>query len=340
MLATLLERHSFALHGVCAAEPADHPDAFRAWLDAGRHGEMQYLAEHADLRLDVRAFLPDARSVIVVADSYGGTDPGDAPPRPGRVARYAWGRDYHKTLKRRLHRVSDALRDAHPEHTFRATVDTAPIMEREHASRAGLGFTGKHTLLIHPRHGSFLLLGAIVTTLALEPTPRPRLSRPQCGHCTRCIGACPTDAIDPAGHALDATRCISYLTLEHRSAIDPDLHAGMGDWIAGCDICQDVCPFNAAGQRHPLPVLLDHRPRGHAPALDLRDVLGWDENDRFNAVSGTPLMRIKLWMWKRNALIAAGNAGLPGDLREAAEACLDDPHPVVRETARVVLDRA
>ena len=357
-----MEVHGFCLHGIAAAEPAERAGYVRAWLAAGQHGEMRYLAEHAELRLDVGAMMPGVRSVLVVADAYGGTSPPPGEPRRpaapledapsgeggsraagprGRTARYAWGRDYHRETRQRLHRLSDALREAHPGHDFRATVDTAPVMEREHAQRAGVGFVGKHTLIIHPRHGSFLLLGCILTTAELAATPRPQVSRNQCGNCTRCIDACPTSAIAPEGFQLDATRCISYLTLEHRSAIDPALHTGMGDWIAGCDVCQNVCPFNTIGSRNPLPVPLGFRPRAHSAGLDLIDVLRWDENDRFNHVSGTSLMRIKLWMWKRNALIAAGNAlaeqADPG-LTRAIEARRDDPHPVVRETAAVVLD--
>ena len=366
--------HGFALHGICAAAPAERPDYVRAWIRAGQHGGMGYLEERLELHLDVAGVLPNVRSILCVADAYGNTTPttptpttptptapapapappgetasavrpppGNAPPTPtGRVARYAWGRDYHRSLKGRLHRLADGLRAAHPDADFRCTVDTAPVMEREHAQRGGLGFIGKHTLLIHPRHGSFLLLGCVLSTLPPDAWggATPPLTLGDCGTCTRYIDACPTDAIDPEGYRLDATRCISYLTLEHRDAIAPELHAGMGDWLGGCDICQDVCPYNAAGTRRPLPVPLDYRPRAHAAGLDLADVLSWDENDRFNALSGTPLMRIKLWMWKRNALIAAGNAGGRDDptLRPLMEAMREHEHPAVRVTADAVLD--
>ena len=360
-LHALAADYGFALHGVCAAAPAERPGYVRAWIRAGQHGGMGYLEERLELHLDVAGVLPDVRSVLCVADAYGHTTP-PAPPPPGatasairpqadntpspsptgRVARYAWGRDYHRSLKGRLHKLADTLREQHPNADFRCTVDTAPVMEREHAQRAGLGFIGKHTLLIHPRHGSFLLLGCVLSTLPPEAFggATPPVTLGDCGTCTRCIDACPTDAIDPAGYRLDATRCISYLTLEHRDAIDPALHAGMGDWVGGCDVCQDVCPYNVAGARRPLPVPLDYKPRPHAAGLDLAEVLGWDENDRFNRMRGTPLMRIKLWMWKRNALIAAGNAGGRDDptLRPLMEAMREHEHPAVRVTADAVLD--
>lgn len=370
-IVSLAEALGFGLCGVARAAPASRPEHARQWIASGQHGQMHYLAEHLETRLDPQRLLPGAQSVIAVADAYrmpgaegagSGQQVTQQPPEPGnstaaarpahgRVARYAWGRDYHKVIKKRLHRLSDALAEQHPGAAFRATVDTAPAFEREHAARAGLGWTGKHTLLIHPRHGSYFLLGLILTTLDLETAEQTDFPSPlipgatvpgadHCANCTRCIDACPTGAIAPAGYTLDARRCISYLTLEHRTTIDPALHAPLGEWIAGCDICQQVCPYNEIAQRHPLPVLDDYTPRSHAPSLELTDVLRWTEDDRLRVLAGTALMRMKLPMLKRNALIAAGNA-----LREqpdaallaAVRACADDPEPLVRETAREVL---
>ncbi|MEX0887598.1 MAG: QueG-associated DUF1730 domain-containing protein, partial [Phycisphaeraceae bacterium] len=323
----------------------------------------------------------------------------------GRFARYGWGDDYHKVMKKRLHALADALRQRWPEAVCKCTVDTAPILEREHAARAGLGWVGKHTLLIHPRLGSYMLLGAIVTTLEIEPTRRVRCAdlpesdtaaytaspgadgagagaeasrsaqrtlrtlpplpgADHCGTCTRCIDACPTQCIEnPAEtgrRSVDATRCISYLTLEHRGPIEASLHEAMGDWVAGCDVCQEVCPFNVRHEgtegkveRRNVPDVMHPRyaPR---PALvagvPLIEMLGWTEEDRRAAFQSSAFKRIKLDMLKRNALIAAGNALREREdaaLREREDAALrervaalaadEGEAELVRETARQVL---
>ncbi|MEM9791058.1 MAG: tRNA epoxyqueuosine(34) reductase QueG [Planctomycetota bacterium] len=320
--AVMLEE-GFGLCGVCVAEPSERGDEMAAWLAAGKHGEMGYLAEHMDKRLDVRRLIEEAeggpaRSVIVVADAYeaGPAGDGKAAAGRGRVARYARGDDYHRVMKKRLHAGADRLRAMFPGAVFKACVDTAPVMEREHAARAGLGWIGKHTLLIHPRHGSYLFLGVLVTTLALEPTgpdgAAPAAVEPdRCGTCTRCLDACPTACITP--YSVDASRCISYLTIEHRTAIAEELQPLMGDWLAGCDVCQEVCPWNgfdesageAPGYRVPLAVRPAYRPR--TATLEAEAVAGWGEGDRRAAVRGSALKRIKLPMWRRNAEIAAGN---------------------------------
>lgn len=380
----------FAAAGITRARPSDDADKLRSWLDHGLHGSMGYMAEHTDLRLDPAALLPGARSIIMVADLYAGRDrslaplppppqtdqpeanqPDDPaaptptpapPPSPfrGRIARYARGRDYHRVIKARLHALSDALTERFPGHRFRTFVDTAPVMEREHAQRAGLGWRGKHTLLIHPRHGSWLLLGGVMTTLDLDldlhphgltqsgPTrPDPIPVTDHCGSCTRCIDACPTDAITP--YRLDARRCISYLTIERQEPIDPALHHAMGDWVFGCDICQEVCPHNSPkpGRAMPNPA--------YAPklvGLDPLAVLGWDEAARRSTLAGTPMTWISLDMWKRNAIIALANAILdrpipgatPADIDAAARAIarfatdLTQP-PLVRQAAQASLER-
>ena len=229
----------------------------------------------------------------------------------GRIARYARGEDYHKVMKRRLNALASELRREHSDHSFRVCVDTAPVMEREHAQRAGLGAVGKHTLLIGPvGFGSWLLLGEILTTLPLEPTKKVSdtfFSGPgadPCGGCTRCIEACPTGAIEP--WSVDATKCISYLTIEHRSAIDEQFHRGLGDWIFGCDICQEVCPHNQPtrrAKRGPInPAYQSDR-----DSFDLLEVLHWTESDRRAAFTKSAMKRAKLEMMKRNAMIAMKN---------------------------------
>ncbi len=348
----------FALAGIAPAAPSPHADYVRQWIAEGQHGEMAYLDTHLDIRLDPGRLVEGARSVIVVADRYASSDDSNPPPPAavprGHVARYAWGDDYHKVIKKRLHTLCDALAKRFPADTFRAAVDTAPVMEREFATAAGMGWIGKHTLLIHPSRGSWFLLGVIVTTLDIatsEEMDYPGHTAPpadHCGTCTRCIDACPTDAIAPAGYQLDARRCISYLTLEHRSLIDAKLHEGMGDWIAGCDICQAVCPYNRVrnsektGQEprseaiHPA-----YAPRNSS--FDLIDLLNWSAEDRQHHFRGSALKRMKLDMVKRNALIAAANALRVQDhpaLRERIDAIARDAaeHALVRDTARHVIE--
>ncbi|HHN79154.1 MAG TPA: tRNA epoxyqueuosine(34) reductase QueG [Phycisphaerales bacterium] len=296
----------FALAGVCDASPSGRRDELRAWLAAGMHGSMAWLAEHADLRTDPARLLDGARSIVMVADLYASrADTGREPAEPGRgrIARYARVDDYHKTMKKRLHRVCDALRAEHPSAGFRAFVDTAPVPERELAARAGLGWIGKHTLLIHPRLGSWLLLGGFLTTLELEPAAGAEPDH--CGSCTRCIDACPTGAIAP--YRVDARRCISYLTIERREPIDPAFHRAIGDRLFGCDICQEVCPHNSPrpGREHDPPVGGQYQTR--SGSFDLLDVLGWDADARAAALRGTAMKRATLEMWKRNASIVLGN---------------------------------
>jgi epoxyqueuosine reductase len=340
----------FALAGVCEAAPTRFEHELRRWLAAGRHGDMAYLQRHVEVMLDPRTLLPGARSIICVADRYDGTTPEHTPaerPKPpcsepalGRVARYARGDDYHIVMKRRLHSLGDALRREHPDERFRVCVDTAPLPEREHAQRAGLGAVGKHTLLIEPGVGSWLLLGEIITTLALRPG-ESKISLDPCGSCTRCIDACPTGAITP--WSVDATKCISYLTIEHRSAIDARFHGSIGDWVFGCDICQEVCPHNQPTQRtRAAPTHPAYSPRHDA--FDLLEVLGWDEAARRAAFTRSALKRATLAMMKRNAILVAGERLARGEapaLRRPLEqlAASPDETAVVRETALAVLRR-
>lgn len=291
-----------------------HPSAwvehYHAWLHAGKHGSMDYLARNTELRAQPELLLPGAKSAIMVADLYharsgsGGAESTSANPPAGKVARYARGRDYHKVMKKRLHALCDELKAQNSSAEFRAFVDTAPLMEREVAQLAGLGWIGKHTLLIHPRIGSFILLGGILTTLEIATTSEPIADH--CGTCTRCIDACPTGAITP--YSVDASRCISYLTIENRGSIEPEFQQAMGDWLYGCDICQEVCPHNSprpaetdVGAIHP-----DYEPR--RASLPLLDVLRWSNEDRVQAFAGTAMTRATLGMMKRNAVIVAANA--------------------------------
>jgi len=233
----------FELAGVAPCDPGEDFARYENWVAAGMAGEMRYLTDRrAEMRRDVRSLLPSARSVICVGKLYNTPDPprkeGDA-----RISRYAWGRDYHLTMRAALERMVVQLLEREA-FSYKICVDTAPLLERSLARRAGLGWIGRNTCLINEPLGSWFFLGEILTSLDLEPgSPPPD----RCGSCTRCIEACPTDALvaEGDGFKLDARRCISYLTIELRGPIPEELHAGIGDHVFGCDICQDVCPWNS-----------------------------------------------------------------------------------------------
>ncbi|MFG0298208.1 MAG: tRNA epoxyqueuosine(34) reductase QueG [Phycisphaerales bacterium JB047] len=308
---SLIERAKalgFACAGIASLEPIERAQHLDAWLDAGMHGEMGYLDQHRELKSNPGQIIAGASCALVVGDLYATRDENlDEPTQPGtgRIARYARGRDYHKLIKKRLVRLLLELQEAHPGAEFKAFVDTAPLPERELAARAGIGWVGKHTLVIHPKHGSYLFLGGIVMTLKAENPPEVRPVTDHCGTCTRCIDACPTDAITP--HRVDARRCISYLTIEHRSPIEPELAIKVGDWVYGCDICQEVCPHNS-----PKPEQLIDEPanpayRSDRTGFDVLEVLGWSEDDRREAFVGSAMKRAKLEMMQRNAAIVVGN---------------------------------
>lgn len=339
----------FAHAGICEARvlAPEREEALRCWLSSGQAGEMSYLTERVEEMLDPSSVLEGARFVICVADRYDGSRDRLSPAGPsrGRIARYARGRDYHDVLRRRLKLLAAAVQESVPESQTRAVVDTAPLMEREHAIRAGLGAIGKNTLLIKQGEGSWLLLGEVLTTLELEPDPEPGSgpsggAQDPCGSCTRCIDACPTDAITP--FSVDATRCLSYTTIEHRGTIDRSLHRATGDWLFGCDVCQEVCPHNQPTRRtRRLPVLEAYAPR--RDGFDLLDVLNWTETDRREAFITSSMKRAKLEMFRRNAVICAGNALVTRDHPELfgrlQEISRDpDESELVRSTACEVLE--
>lgn len=338
----------FALAGITKAERTAREAELRAWLGAGKHGSMKWMESLLEERLDPARMLPGAKSVVMVADFYvserRGPQPSDA--GMGRIARYAQGRDYHTIVKKRLHRLADELRSRHPGEEFRSFVDTGPVLEREHAMRAGLGWIGKHTLLIHPDHGSYMVLGGMVTTLELRAAPELAGVVPDsCGTCTRCIDACPTAAIAP--YSVDAQRCISYLTIEHPGEIEEELQSKMGEWLFGCDVCQEVCPFNrnaeaaggmAGGVVHPAY-------RGGAAVMKVAEVLNWGREGHEAAVRGTAMKRATRGMMKRNALIVIRNRmrkGEIGEILRSAERLSDDEREPtdVRELARKAVEES
>ncbi len=220
-----------------------------AWLNQGRHGTMSWMENHFDKRVDPTKLVPGAKSVISLLYNYHNPDPQTDPAAP-RISQYAYGQDYHHVIKGRLRELVDRLQEQIGDFDGRAFVDSAPVLERDWAARAGNGWTGKHTLLIHPRAGSYFFLAELITDLELEPDGP---IRDHCGTCTRCIDACPTDAISPEGYVLDGSKCISYLTIELREAIPEEFSGRMENWMFGCDICQEVCPWNRFATRHSEP---------------------------------------------------------------------------------------
>ncbi len=336
----------FVEAGIAPARGSSHAAELRAWLESAKHGSMAYLERYLEQRLDPRAMVPGAKSIICVADKYADGRPDRREVSPdsharGRIARYARGRDYHVVVRRRLEQLTGRLAETEPGHVFRVCVDTAPVLEREHAARAGVGRIGKNTLLISRHSGSWLLLGEIITTLDLRPTAASEDQSDPCGTCTRCLDACPTKAISP--WSVDASRCISTLTIEHRSAIEPAFFDAIDDWLFGCDICQEVCPHNQPTRRR-------RRTGVHSAyasrrdSLPLLEILNWSEDDRREAFASSALKRAKLGMMKRNACIVAGNylrrawrADLAGRIAEIAR----DPREeeMVQETARIICRR-
>jgi epoxyqueuosine reductase len=317
---------------VPVAPSADHA-RYLDWLAAGRHGDMAYLAtpEHVDGRRDARALLPGARTLVVVALSYARADLVAPAALAGRVARYARGADYHLVMKEKLERLAGRLRAVVPTLAARSCVDTAPLLERDAAERAGLGFVAKNTMLIAPGLGSYVLLGELlVDAEATLESGEPQKKR--CGSCRACLDACPTGAFVDA-FQLDARRCISYLTIELTGSIPRALRPLVGTHVFGCDICQEVCPFNAAGRDDAAPEL---RPSRGLP--DLLQLIGLGQNQYRQLVKRTALRRLHLPQLLRNVCVALGNAGDPRAL-SPLRARLGDRHALVREHAAWALGR-
>ncbi len=285
----------FDLVGVARAGPAHGAERLRSWLDAGYAAGMAWMEQTAAVRADPRVLMPGCRSVVAVAMSYRSSLPAstEAPPR-GRVwvSRYAWGRDYHRLLKRRLLRLGRWLAGEAPGCVWRAAVDTVPVLEREWAARAGLGWIGKNTMLLNRRLGSELFLGVLLTDLELvadHPVPE------HCGRCTACLDACPTDAF-PEPRVLDAERCIAYLTVEHRGDFPPGTGEATGRMVAGCDVCNEVCPWTrrAPADLHPELAPAPHRhwpPLAELERLDRDGWSAWREGSALNRIPWPEMRR-------------------------------------------------
>jgi epoxyqueuosine reductase len=328
-------RLGFAACGIARADAAPlSGERLRAWLAEGCHGDMIWMEARAEQRAAPAGLWPEVKSVIALGMSYA---PADDPlrlagaPETGRISVYAQGADYHDLIKRRLKELARWL-VAQEGGDLKVFVDTAPVMEKPLAEAAGLGWQGKHTNLVSRDHGSWLFLGAIFTTLELEPDV-PGGAR--CGSCDACQAACPTDAF-PGPYRLDARRCISYLTIEHKGSIPHELRASIGNRIYGCDDCLAVCPWNKFAES--AAANLAFAPRAELTAPALSDLLALDDASFRQVFAGSPIKRIGRDRMVRNCLIAAGNSGSP-ELTEDVLPHLDDENAVVRGAAVWALSR-
>ncbi|HWY51736.1 MAG TPA: tRNA epoxyqueuosine(34) reductase QueG [Chthoniobacterales bacterium] len=323
---------------VAACSPPAHADEFGDWLKEGAHGEMEYMARGDDKRRDPQKILPGAKSVIVLGLNY---FQGDSEPEwpltaatteeiaRGKVARYAWGDDYHDVIAAKLNKIDIFLREFGGQQ--KCYVDTGPILERDHAAAAGIGWHGKSTMLIDEKLGTWFFLAEILTTLELR-ADEP--ARDRCGTCDRCITACPTGAIT-APHKLDARRCISYLTIELKSSIPLELRPLIGDRIFGCDDCLDACPWNRFAE-------VSHESafaaRASTAAFSLRDYLALNDAEFRNLFRKSPIKRIKRRGFLRNVCVALGNVGTREDLPALREAALDS-EPLIAEHAAWAIEQ-
>ena len=313
----------------CCSPPA-HGKEFRDWLDDGAQGEMNYMARGEEKRRDPRRILPGAKSIIVLALNYfQGETPHSGVATAGRIARYAWGDDYHDVIDAKLRKIDSLLREVGGEQ--KCYVDTGPILERDYAAAAGIGWHGKSTMLIDEKLGTWFFLAEILTTLELPPDEP---ARDRCGSCTRCIDACPTGAIT-APHKLDARLCISYLTIELKGAIPPELRPLIGDRIFGCDDCLDACPWNRFAEVSRETAFAARR---STTAFSLRDYLGLSEGEFRVLFRNSPIKRIKRCGFLRNVCVALGNVGTADDLPALRRAAADS-EPLIAEHAAWAVDR-
>ncbi len=313
----------FDAFGVAPVDADVRADYFKKWIADGMHGEMKWMARNPERRTDATKVLPEARSLIVVGLNYW-------QPHPSagyRIAKYALGADYHDVILPRLQKLCqmmEAMGGAQKPY-----VDTGPVLEKPMAAAAGLGWQGKSTILIHRSKGTWLFLGVILTTLELEPAKRQEPDR--CGTCVRCIEACPTQAII-APYKLDARRCLAYLTIEHPGPIPLEYREALGDRVFGCDDCLDVCPWNRWAEQTREAAFV---PRAHPP---LRETLAWTSAQFAEHFQNTPVSRLGLHRWWRNALTVLGNVGTKGDL-PAIEKLLTHNDAMVAEHAAWAVER-
>jgi len=323
----------FDLVGIApAVSPPGFP-SLRDWLGQGFAGEMHYLPRREAAYAHPQHVLEGVRSVVMVALNYKTVDPSASEANTARISRYAWGEaDYHAVLKERLQHLADWLHEREPGCRTRCAVDTTPLLERDFARLAGLGWFGKNTMLLNKRDGSFLFLGALLTDVELEPDPPHEASH--CGTCARCLDVCPTDAF-PEPYVLDARKCIAYLTIETKGPMPVDLREGVGEWLFGCDLCQDVCPWNRKSPRTLDPVFQPKADFAPANAIAILRMTQAEFRLRFR---DSPLARPGWTGLRRNAAIVLGNVGDDAAVPALIEA-LDDADPVLRGAAVWALGR-
>lgn len=333
ILKQLAEQAQLDLVGAVPAGPAPGMERYRTWLEQGYAGEMAYLTrpDALEKRADPRRILPETKSILVVAASYPNSAPATLAPLHGRVSRYAWGEDYHRWLLRRLKALLQSMQPHCGDFKQRSYVDTGPILERAWAHAAGLGWFGKNGMLIHPQIGSYLFLGVALVAAELPRSKAP--AHPSCGSCTRCIDACPTQAIVAPG-VIDARRCLAYLSIEHRGSIPQALRGKLGESVFGCDICQEVCPWNQRAQlKNPAPpsTFVDNS------SLFLPELLTLSDAEFRARFRRSPIWRATPAGLARNAAIVLGNRRDPAAAPYLGQAATQYPNASVREHAEWAL---
>jgi len=315
---------------VAPAVEAAHADLFRDWIAQGKEGDMQWLNRNVERRSDPRLVVPEAKSVIVLAKSYfqGEADPRENNSQVGKIARYAWGDDYHDLIEAMLKELYAEIEVLGG--SGRYYVDTGPVLERDFAGESGLGWNGKSTLQIHKKMGTWFFLAVIITTLDLQPDQK---QKDYCGSCTRCITACPTEAIT-APRRLDARRCISYLTIEHKGSIPVEFRRAMGDRIYGCDDCLDACPWNKFAQASSEATF---QAKQSVSEMSLRDFMALDDEEFRKLFRKSPIKRSKRNRFLRNVCVALGNVGTVEDL-PALNKAVEKEEPLIAEHAQWAIE--
>lgn len=318
------------LVGIAPARPFPEAEHYRRWVEAEMHGTMGYMAKDPEGRMDITRWFSPARSVVLLGFSYSGPSPDPVSPHPtlpplGRIARYALGQDYHDVLKEKLQELLGWVQSIRPEAEGKPFVDSSAVLERLYARYAGIGWIGKNTMLLSPKIGSYFFLTGLATNLELDyDQPMPD----HCGSCTRCLEACPTEAF-PKPYTLDASKCIAYFTIEHRGSIPEEFRKPIGDWVFGCDICQEVCPWNRFSVVGRVREIQPER----EPLLALEDLARLTPEEFRERFGPTALSRARHRGLMRNALLAMGNSG-ERRFVPILKAFAEDPDPILREQAQ------